>query len=90
MSFVDLEKNNLAKYGILYNFIKKQPVKEASSGLSNFQHVKMRKNKIFEVFGYKILVSDWSVLNFSIFSLKAWSHMSNGVIKCCSFQNILL
>ena len=68
---MDLEKNNLAKYGIYITLSKKRSVKEASSGLSNFQHVKMRKNKNFGVFVYKILLSDWSVLNFSIFSLKA-------------------
>ena len=71
MSFVDLENNNLAKSGIYLIYSKKQSVKEASSGLSNFQHVKMRKNKNFGVFVYKILLSDWSVLNFSIFSFKA-------------------
>ena len=68
---MDLEKINLAKNGIYITFIKKQPEKEASSGLSNFQHTKMHKNKNLGVFVYKILLSDWSVLNFSIFSLKA-------------------
>ena len=37
----------------------------------------MRKNKNFGVFVSMILLSDWSVLNFSIFSLKAWSHMEH-------------
>ena len=68
---MDLEKNNLAKYGIYIYFIKKQSGKEASSGLSNLQHVKMCKNKNLRVFVNKILLSDWSILNFNIFSLKA-------------------
>ena len=64
-------KINLAKYGICITLSKDSLEKKPALDSVTFNTQKMYKNRNLGVFVYKILLSDWSVLNFSIFSLKA-------------------